>query len=159
MTSYSPVINITKLEQVCMVVRDLDKSVESMRNTFGIGPWDFHMVDASSTRNMTYYGKPARFSFKVARTHNKLGGIEIELIEPIEGDNIYSDFLREYGEGIHHLGWYMVDSMEAFNESTQALEKAGFSCIMSGRTPRAAFAYFDTTMVLKTVLEVIWWGS
>lgn len=152
-----PVINITELEQVCIVVRDLTKSMEAMWKTFGIGPWDIYICDADSLNDMTYHGKPARFAFKVARTHNKLGGVEIELIEPVEGDNIYRDFLREHGEGIQHLGWHKVNSLKAFAETTQRLERGGFPCIMSGQSPRSAFAYFDTTSVLNTILEVSWW--
>jgi len=138
------------------VVRDLDKSIESISNVFGIGPWNVNIREANSLINMTYYGKPARFSFKVASTQNNLDGIEIELIQPISGDNIYSDFLREHGEGIHHLGSHKVDSSEAFDETTQALEGAGFPCMMSARTYRAAFGYFDTTKILNTILEVFW---
>ena len=156
--SSQPVINVTELEHVCMVVHDLDKSVESMWNTFGIGPWNIYIRDADSMSNMTYHGKPARFGFKVARMHNKLGGIDIELVEPVEGDNIYRDFLREHGEGIHHVGFYKVDSLEAFVETTRTLEKTGFPCLMSARG-RTAFAYFDTTKVLNTILEVIWWDE
>jgi methylmalonyl-CoA/ethylmalonyl-CoA epimerase len=140
-----------------MVVRDLAKTMESMQNTFGIGPWYVLAYDANSLKDMTYHGKPARFSFKVARTHGRLGGMEIELIEPVEGDSIYSDFLREHGEGVHHLRCYEVESLEALKVTTMALERQGFPCIMTGRTPRAAFAYFETTPVLKTILEVICW--
>ncbi len=154
--SSQPVISVTKLEQVCIVVRDLDKSMKFMWNTFGIGPWDINIRSADSMRDMTYRGKPACFSYKVAVTHNRLGGMQIELIEPVEGDNIYSDFLREHGEGIHHLGWYTVDSVETFTETTMTLQKAGFPCIMSARTHRGAFAYFDTTRVLNTILELVW---
>ena len=154
--SSQSVINITELEQVCIVVFDLDKSMESMWNTFGIGPWNITVADADSLSDMTYHGKPARFGFKVARTLNKLGGFEIELIEPIEGDNIYRDFLSEHGEGIHHLGWYKVDSLDAFAKTTQTLEKEGFPCIMGGCSYRGAFSYFDTTKVLNTILEVVW---
>ena len=150
------IINVAELEQVCIVVSEIDKSVESMWNTFGIGPWNINVHNADSLNNMTYHGKPARFGFKVARTQSKLGGLEIELIEPVEGDNIYNDFLREHGEGIHHLGWHKVDSLEAFAETSRMLEKGGFPCIMSGSSYRGAFAYFDTTKVLNTILEVIW---
>ena len=149
-------IDMLNIEQVCIVVRDLDKSMESMWNTFGIGPWNIHTRDSKVLTDATYHGKPARFVFKVARTQNKLGGAEIELIEPVEGDNIYSDFLREHEEGIHHLGWYYADSLESFTETTRTLEKAGFPCIMSGRPAYGACAFFDTTKVLNTVLEMRW---
>jgi methylmalonyl-CoA/ethylmalonyl-CoA epimerase len=153
--SSHPVIHLTDLGQVCIVVRDVDKSVDSMWNTFGIGPWSIYVMDSSSMSNMTYRGKPGRFSFKVARTISKLGGIEIELIQPVEGSNIYADFLKEHGEGIQHVGWYKVNSLAVFVETTQMLEKAGFPCMMSARGPRGHFAYFDTTKALNTVLELI----
>ena len=151
-----PVINVTNLEQVCMVVRDVNKSIESLWNTFGIGPWNVFIINSSVLNEMTYHGKPAKFSFKMARTKNKVGGFEIELMEPLEGDSTYRDFLTKHGEGIHHLGWQRLDSPEAVAETMKSLEKAGFPYLMSGRSPDSSFAYIDTTKVLKTILELFW---
>jgi methylmalonyl-CoA/ethylmalonyl-CoA epimerase len=156
------VIKITDLNQVCMVVNDLDKSMASLWRTFGMGPWDIHVRDyeseneAESIRDMTYYGKPAQFSYKMASTHDKFGGVFIELIQPVAGDNIYRDFLKKNGEGIHHLGWHVVESQEAFAETWKRLEEGGFPCMMSARLYHTAVAYFDTTKVLGTILEVVW---
>ena len=98
--SNQPVVKITYLDQVCMVVNDLKKSMASLWKTFGIGPWEVYIRDPESTddgksiRDMTYYGKPAQFSYKMASTHDKLGGMYIELIQPVSGDNIHRDFLN-----------------------------------------------------------------
>ena len=160
--SNQPVIKITYLDQVCMVVNDLEKSMASLWETFGIGPWDVYVrdpesaSDGESIRDMTYYGKPARFGYKMASTHDKLGGMYIELIQPVSGDNIYRDFLRENGEGIQHLGWHVVETEAAFFDTWKRLEKDGFPCMLSGRLYHTRFAYFDTTRVLNTVLEVVW---
>jgi len=160
--SKQPVIKVKELASICIIVRDLDKSMQSMWDNFGIGPWDVFIRAFNSTRetdsisDMTYYGRPAQFSYKVAIKQNKPGGLGIELIQPIEGDNIYSDFLREHGEGIQHVGWYIVDSLEKLGETTRRLEKAGFPCIQSARTYSTADAYFDTTKVLNTILQVYW---
>ena len=157
-----PVLKVSDLSQVGIVVRDLDKSIESLWNNFGIGPWNIFSRDFNSTSeidslsDMTYYGKPARFSYRAAVTQEKLGGLEIELIQPVEGDSIHRDFLREHGEGVQHLGWYPAESLEAFAETTRKLEKAGFPCIMSGRCYGIAFAYFDTRKVMGTILEMVW---
>jgi len=139
-----------------MVVRDVNKSVESFWNTFGIGPWNVFIIDPSILNEMTYRGKPARYSFKMARTQHKIGGFEIELMEPLEGDSTYRDFLREHGEGIHHLGWQRLDSPEAVTETVKLLEKAGFPCLMSGSSADSSFAYIDTTKTLHTILELFW---
>ena len=156
-----PVIKVSELWQVCIVVHDVDKTMKSLWDTFGIGPWEVYIRDPESkninevTTHMTYYGKPARFGYVMARTYGT-EGIKLELIQPVEGDSIYADFLRDHGEGIQHLGWYVVDTLEAFLQTTRKLETGGFPCIMSGRHPGSAFAYFDTTKVLNTVLEVVW---
>jgi len=152
----NPVINVTELEQVGFAVHNVDKSMEQMWNTFGIGPWNILVMDPYNTDTMTYYGKPARFSVKIACTQKKLGGMEIELLEPIAGDNIYADFLKDHGEGLHHLGWHKVDSLQSFQKTFRELEKAGFPCMMSGASANFAFGYFDTTKVLNTLLEVLW---
>jgi methylmalonyl-CoA/ethylmalonyl-CoA epimerase len=127
-----------------------------MGTTFGISEWIFRTFQPDGMRNMTYHGRPARFSFRVARTQHKLGGVEIELIEPIDGDNIFRDHLEERGEGFHHVGWYRVDSVADFTAATRALEKTGFPCLMSAQCDDIAIAYMDTNRVLKTILEVIW---
>ena len=74
----------------------------------------------------------------------------------LEGDTIYRDFLRDHGEGFQHVGWHRLDSQESFHETARALEQAGFPCIMSGQRSNGGFAYFDTTKVLYTILEVTW---
>jgi methylmalonyl-CoA/ethylmalonyl-CoA epimerase len=154
--SSQPVIKITEFGHVSAVVHDIDKSANSMWNIFGIGPWNVFTMAASAMSDMTYHGKPARFGFKAAILQNNLGGMGMELIEPLEGDSIYRDFLREHGDGIHHLGSYLVDNLEVFEETTRRLEKAGFACLMRARTHGSAFAYFDTSKVLNTILEMLW---
>jgi methylmalonyl-CoA/ethylmalonyl-CoA epimerase len=77
-----------------------------------------------------------------------------ELIQPLSGENIFSDFLREHGEGMHHIGWHVVHSQEEFDRVTSVLEGQGFPCLQSARVYASQMAYFDTTRVLKTFLEV-----
>ncbi|MDO8490623.1 MAG: VOC family protein, partial [Dehalococcoidia bacterium] len=141
-------IEIPQLEQVGLVVKDLQKSMESMWNSFGIGPWSVYVYPASSLREMTYRGQKGRFGMQVARA--KRGAMEMELIQPTEGENSYSDFLKERGDGIHHLGWLIVPNLA---ETIKAMAQAGFPCLMTGRTYRSRFAYFDTSSVLGTMLE------
>ncbi len=160
--SNQTVIKIDKISHVGFVVYDLDKYMKSLWNNFCIGPWDIGIRDYNSSSpeeaitDMTYYGRPGQFSYRLAVSRNRFGGIRIELIQPISGDSIYRDFLRDHGDGIHHFGGYAGDSLEDFNDTIKTLEKKGFPCIMSGRSYIANFAYIDTTKVLNTILEVVW---
>jgi methylmalonyl-CoA/ethylmalonyl-CoA epimerase len=145
-----PQIKLPEIEQVSVLAWDLQKSMESLWNTFGIGPWAVYVFEPSALTEMTYRGREGRFGMQTARA--KWGITEIELIQPLEGENIYTDFLKEHGETVHHLGWFKVENMA---ETIEQMEKLGFPCLMSGRTYRARFAYFDTTKVLGTILESV----
>lgn len=154
-----PLFNINRAQQVAFVVHDVDKTIERMWNLFGIGPWAIDIRDCNSTldneliRDMKYHGNPGRFSYKMAETKMPDGFI-LEYIMPLKGENIYSDFLKEYGEGMHHIGWHIVTSEEEFDKVTLMLEDQGFPCIQSARVFASQMAYFDTTSVLNTILEV-----
>ena len=143
-------IVVSDLFQVGIVVRDLDESMERYKNLFGIDSWRVHEI-TPETNQFTYHGKPVEHSFKAAFT--MLGKLMIELLEPLEGDSIYRDFLNEKGEGIHHLGHVRVDDLD---HALQELEEAGFPCIETGGD-RAGFhtwAYVDTTPALGYILEL-----
>ena len=45
--------------------------------------------------------KPADFVASISLSY--LGDMQLELIEPVRGPNIYSDFLRDSGPGLHHI--------------------------------------------------------
>jgi len=101
-----------------------------------------------------YHKKPGRFSYKMAEATLGPDGFILEYIQPLSGENIYADFLREHGEGMHHIGWHIVNSQEEFKKVTSMLEGQGFPCLQSARVYASQMAYFDTTSVLNTLLEV-----
>lgn len=141
-------IEISRMEQVCWVVRDLQKSMESMRNRLGIGPWDIYISQPSFFQDVHYRGETNGFTMDCARA--KLGKMDLELIQPTQGDSIFSDFLKEHGEGIHHFGWMVTSDL---NEAVKSMQEQGFPCLMSARIPGIRIAFFDTTPVLGALLE------
>jgi len=143
-------VKVSELYQVGIVVQDLMKSIEHYQNTFGIGPWEVITLDASTLSDMTYHGRPAHHSFRIAFT--MVGQMQLELLQPLEGDNIFSDFLKQHGEGLHHLGHLRVDNLV---EAIQTLEKEGFPCLQSGRFPGGGYAYIDTVKTLGFIIELL----
>ncbi len=144
----SPRIEISRMEQVCWVVRDLQKSMESMWNRLGVGPWDIYVSQPSFFQDVVYRGKKIAFAMDCARA--KLGKMDLELIQPTQGDSIFSDFLKEHGEGIHHFGWMVTPDL---TEAVRSMERRGFPCLMSARIPGIRLVYFDTRPVLGALLE------
>lgn len=94
--------------QVGVVVRDLDQSMRELTDLFGIGPFRVRQGSFPNEKDRQwYYGETARHSLRVAFTD--LGNIELELIQPLEGRSIWSDFLSEHGPGIHHIRFNVPD--------------------------------------------------
>src|SRR5215213_238772 len=92
-----PVFNETV--QLGIVVRDLEATVRRYVDDYGIGPWEFHQIDAGEANNYREYGRPVERSTLIAVA--TVGRVMWELIEPLDEEGIYARFLAEKGEGIH----------------------------------------------------------
>ena len=141
-TQTSPAkVKVTEIGQVAIVVKDLQKTMEDYWNILGIGPWDMYPWETPLVYDFKYHGKPARSREKIAET--RVGGVVLELCQPIDGESIYQDFLMEHGEGLHHLN-FSVDDVDA---TTEILVKEGFPCLQSGRCgpieENSAYSYID----------------
>ena len=145
-----PIIKVSELYQAAIVVRDLEQSIEHYQNTLGIGPWDVIDIDSSDLPVVTYHGRPAQYKFRAALAMT--GPMQLELIQPVEGDSIFRDFLNEHGEGLHHLGHIRVDDLA---ESIRTLEEAGFHCLQSLAAPGGGCAYIDMVKTLGFIVELL----
>ncbi len=97
------------LAQVCIIVPDLDKAVKNFYHIFGIGPWHFYTYGKPLVKRMTRNGKNTEYKMRVALSY--FGNMRLELIEPLEGDTVYKEFVEKHGYGVHHLG-ILTDNME-----------------------------------------------
>jgi len=133
--------------QIGIVVKNIDETLKFYENMFGFGPFEIRDVDYP---NATYCGKTAGYRGKRAFFH--LGPIQIELIELKDGKTIHEDFLREKGEGLHHLGFEVKDLEEAKRKA----EKSGLKVIQSFTRPDGSgFAYLDSDKVGGVFMELI----
>ena len=155
MTKYNkPIIKITSLEQIGMVVENLEQSMESMWQTFGIGPWSVLIFTPEMIKENKHYGKPSKSGMKLAIC--QVENTQLELMQPVVDEGIYHDFAKRHGDGIQHLGWYKIKTEHEFFTTKTKLENSGMPCIWSGHLPQGRFAYFDTMKKLNTILEVAW---
>jgi len=143
------------LHQVCIVVHDLEKSIEHYQKIMGIGPWKVYDFDDSMLKDTTYHGRLAQYGLRAALC--MVGSLQLELIQPLGGEKIYTDFLKEHGEGMHHMGHIRVDNMD---EAIEAWEKEGSVCLQSGRivdgeSAGLRIAYIDKVKTLGTILELV----
>ena len=109
----------SKAVQVGLVVHDLDSTIKALKNIFGFEQfrevtWPIDRPDMKSE----YHGSPGNFKFRIAFT--QLGPIELEIIQPLKGENIYQDFLESHGEGLHHL-LFEVDDIDQLQKELKPL--------------------------------------
>lgn len=141
------------IAQIAIIVPDIDTSVETYRKRFGIGPWHIYTYGKPLVKRMTRNGKPYNYKMKVALSY--IGKMRIELIEPLEGDTVYSEFVKKHGYGVHHLG-VLTDDME---KALQHAEKCGIEMTQDGAgfgpDDDGHYAYLDTEKLLGTTIELI----
>ena len=141
-------VNLPPPDQVCVVVRDIEKAIEHYQTVFGLGP--FRVMEVS-TKDMSY-----RCWTGTARQRSafaQCGPIQIELIQPLEGDTPQAEFLREKGEGVHHLR-FQVEDLEA---TLAALAELGISAVWRHKFVEAAvsYAYVNSDTIGGVVFELI----
>jgi hypothetical protein len=137
------------IDQIGIVVRNLHEMAENLYQLLGIGPfrileWPIDGIDPDST----YHGEPRHYRLLLGFARQ--GSTQIELIEPIEGQNIWSDFLNNHGPGLHHFRLVVFD----FDDKVSELEKAGIKKIASGTGAHigSRWAYFDTAELLNGIV-------
>jgi hypothetical protein len=133
--------------QLGYVVRDIEKACKHYESVFGTGPFS-DVIDVDMDGALLR-GKPVETAIKVAFVQS--GDVQIELIEPVRGQNPYTEFLEARGEGIHHLA-YKVDDMEAMK--AVFAEKVG-EPVFSRDMGVMEFAYFDTSEVGGLMIEFL----
>ena len=143
----------SKVDQIGVVVRDMDKAVEYYQS-LGIGP--FEPLPKSDAVERKYFGKPIDpTSVKLKIQVAQMGPVQLELIQPIEGDSVFMDFLKTKGEGINHLAFW-VDDID--KEEARLVEK-GLPLLYRSRFRKGGgAAHFDTRKIGGFFIELIQWA-
>lgn len=141
------------IAQIAILVENLEETVQNYWRMFRIGPWQFYTYGKPLVKQMSYHGRPADYQMRIALS--QIGPLRIELIEAEEGDSIYTDFIKEHGYGVHHLGLLVDDMQQALEQATSAglemiQDGSGFGLYGDGH-----YAYLETEKALGVTLELI----
>ncbi len=142
-------LKLPPVYQLGYVVRDIEKACAFYEATYGVGP--FQVLPEVDMDGVILRGTPVDTRIKVAFA--KSDKIEIEFIQPLQGKNLYTEFLDARGDGIHHLG-FLVDDMNAWKAQFAA---RGFEPVFHRDMGVMEFAYFDTSEVGGLMLELLCW--
>jgi methylmalonyl-CoA/ethylmalonyl-CoA epimerase len=134
------------LSHVGVVTRDLEKTIGEMQKLHNLSP--FKILEPEYT-NTHLRGKPTDFKLKSAFYQS--GQVVIEIISVIKGDSLFSEWLREKGEGLHHLGY----DIQNIDEWLHHYETKGIGILQSGERPGVKWAYLDTTCYTGLIVELV----
>ena len=140
--------NLPPVYQLGFVVKDIERTCKYYESMFGTGPFS-EVIDVDMD-GAILRGKPVKTKIKVAFVQS--GGIQIELIQPVEGANVYTEFLADKGEGIHHLA-YQVEDLDAMKAQFAA---QGIEPVFSRDMGVMEFAYFDMSEVGGLMIEFLY---
>jgi methylmalonyl-CoA/ethylmalonyl-CoA epimerase len=150
-TSTERIFDPSKLCQIGIVVKNIEETLKYYQETFGMGPFDVRYVDYPTA---SYFGEQAGYRGKRAFFH--LGPIEIELIELIDGKTIHEAFLKEKGEGIHHIGFEVKDLRQAMDSGN----RQGLRVIQHFmKEDGSGFAYLDSDKKGGVIFELLVYPS
>lgn len=150
---------LSQAAHVCVVVRDVEKTARNYASVFGIGPFTIRTTHTPASR-ATVRGQPTSYTLKFG--YAQLGPMVLELVETVEGNSIYREFLDEHGEGIHHIGF---PAAAPFSGELARWSKNGIEPLQTNERddPRYGWAYMDTQDLAGCILEIVcdppggWW--
>lgn len=132
--------------QVGVIVKDLDQTVKFLTG-LGLGPFTIRTVDHPSA---TVRGQ--QVSYQVRLAFSQLGPVELELIEYQSGTTIQEEFLREKGEGIHHMLFKVTDLEATLAKfSRMGIEVLQKDYYVGG----GGLAYMGTDKIGGIIMEIV----
>ncbi len=138
-------LELPPVSQIGVVVEDLERAASFLEASFGLGPFRVEELEAP---NVWDRGEEKHIAARLGFA--MMGQVELELIHIVKGDSVHLEFLREHGEGIHHLG-FRVDDFVAKLEQAKAM---GFEVLQTGPVGRF-YAYLDTRREGGLIFELI----
>jgi len=138
-------LELPQVSQIGVVVEDLDRVASFLESSFALGPFRVEEVEAPNVwdRGEEKHIK-ARLGFAM------MGQVELELIHIVEGDSVHLEFLRQHGEGLHHLGFHVED----FEGKLRQARAMGLEVLQTGPFGRF-YAYLDTRRCGGLIFELI----
>ena len=142
-------IKLDDFGQIGIVCRDIDKAAEMYRELFQF-KGNINIVEQSANVNC----RGIEGTYKMKKIMQHFGSKQFEIVEIIEaeGPNLYSEFLDQGREGLHHLGIYTkkgTELKEAFKRKFNA------DVIQVGKVGKLTFSYLDTLGYLGYFIELL----
>ncbi|MGE0215751.1 VOC family protein [Mycolicibacterium sp.] len=138
--------------QIAWVTHDLDATEAMLTALLGARTWTRMPGIHFGPDTCTYRGAPADFVADIALSY--AGATQLELIAPVGGTSIYTEFLDRCGPGLHHICVEARDEAH-FEAAVADAERHGAPVVMAGAMPGGMrFAYVSGESAGVPYLEI-----
>lgn len=120
-------MKLGKPNHIGIIVKDIEEAKERYSRLLGIKKW-YRLVSPAPI-TLLYKGEERKSN--VTLYFGGKGSTKLELIETRGEPNIYTEFLKNHGEGIHHIMYNVKNLKKAISEC----EKEGLKVLQSSTFP------------------------
>ena len=126
---------LTNLSHVGIAVNNAEKTVKWLSSVWNIG----------TPEVFEYWPKPEDMivgeAFGARLVWIKFGPLTLELLEPLDDRSIWSKFIAEKGEGIHHVAF----GVSNYDEMIAKMQSQGHLLLVHAVFEGCRWCYFDTS--------------
>lgn len=126
---------LMNLSHVGIAVENAEKTAQLLSSIWNIG----------APEVFDYEPKPDEMiegeAFKVRLVFIKFGPLTLELLQPLDNKSIWSKFIAENGEGIHHIAF----GVSNYDEMVDALKAQGHPLLTAAVFNGCRWCYFHTS--------------
>ncbi len=96
-------VHVTRIDQIAIAVADLDAALAFYAEAFGLTPRSRQRLEAHG----------------VEEAMIDVGGVALQLVQPLGPDSHLARFLKRHGPGLHHLGFGVASIDDALEHLRQ----------------------------------------
>ncbi|MGV0813057.1 VOC family protein [Mycolicibacterium boenickei] len=138
--------------QIAWVTADLDATERALSALLGARRWVRMPGVHFGPETCSYRGQPADFVADISLSY--AGDTQLELIAPVTGPSVYSEFLDRHGSGLHHICIEAADP-GSFEAKLADAEGDGTPVVCQGEMPGGMrFAYLSAEGAGVPYLEI-----
>jgi len=140
------------ITQVSLAVRDLDATMDLYHRAFGWAPWQVfdHVLPIHHRTELR--GEPVHYALRGAEVY--VGSLNFELLQPLEGPNLWTEFIDRRGEGVASIATMFLERADGDAAKRAFREQFGAEVIMKADIgDHIEYYYLDTEPRFGCLIE------
>ncbi len=140
------------ITQISLAVRDLDRTMERYHRLFGWAPWQVfdHVPPVHHATELR--GRPVHYALRGAEVY--VGALNFELLQPLEGPNLWSELIDRRGEGIASIATMFHERVDGDAVKREFLSRYGIPVSMKADIgDHIEYYYLDTEARFGCLIE------